>query len=330
MIGVRTARLLGGAVLFLSVAIGAGAARAQEPVTLKMPIFTAATSTVMIEYITAKGIDKKHGIALDTSRRYESLMTLYQDFFQGAHDIMVATWDTLAIRHAAGAPVHMVASFTRANIAGIVVRTDSGISTVQDLKGKTFAVPTGSGMARMTQAFFKKFYGLEFARDVSIMNVPGGTQGPTYVGAKRADAALSWEPAISVAMHRAKNMRVLTTMDRMFKENTGHDFFYLVIAMQAAKLKSHPGIVDKVVAMFRDAEQQFTARPEEALAVVARTLEVEKDAMLEGIKTKRLTFDIRSANDPEVSKAMRYQMDFMTEHGVFERKIPAEFLFAGR
>ena len=316
-------------VVVLAIMAGPRPVVAQEPVVIRAPIFGAGTSSIMLRYITAKGLDKKHGIALDASRTYESLPTYYQDFYQGNYDMAIATWDTIASRHMAGAPVKLVSTFTRANIAAVVVRADSDIKTVQDLKGKLIAAATGGGTYRMSQIFFKKFYNLEYDTDIKILNVPGATQGPTYVGLKRADAALTWEPAISVAMDRAKNLRVLLTMDEMFKSQTGHDLFYFIVAMRNEKLAT-PGVAPRVVAMFQDAVRAFEADPNEALTLAARTLEVDKEALLDGVRAKRLTFDVRPVWDPAVVAAMRRQFDFMTENGLFERTVPATFLHDGR
>ncbi len=309
---------------------GAAATAPDEPIQIRSPLVGAGATSLVLRYVVAKGIDRKHGIALDVSKTYESMVTYYQDFFQGSHDVVIGTWDTIAMRYLAGAPVRMIGTFAQANIASIVVRTESDIQSVRDLRGKLVAVPTGTGTYRMSQAFFAKFFNLEFGKDIQILNVPGGTQGPTYVGAKRADAALSWEPAISIAMYRAKNMRVLTTMGRIFKDHTGHDLFYYIVAMRTEKLKSVPGVATKIVAMLQDAAQQFEASPDEALTLAAKELEIDREAMLDGLKSRRLTFDVRPATDPAVVTAMRVQLDFMTEQGLFDRKVPADFLYSGR
>jgi NitT/TauT family transport system substrate-binding protein len=329
IMSVRHGLTLLAAVAVVSLAAMAAPGTAQEPVVLRSPISGAGTSSIMLRYIAAKGLDKKHGIALDASKTYESLVTYYQDFFQGNHDVAIGTWDTFAARRLVGAPVQMVGTFTRANIASIVVRTDSGITSVHELKGKLFAVPTGTGTYRVSKLFLKKFYNLELEKDIPILNVPGATQGPTYVGARRADAALSWEPAISIAMYRTKNMRVLTTMDKIFRDNTGHDLFYFIIAMHGDTLKATPGLAGRVVAMFRDAAHEFEANPAEALTLAARTLEIDREAMLDGLRNNRLSFDVRPAGDPAVAKAMRVQMDFLSDNGALDRKVPAEFLYTG-
>lgn len=317
-------------VLVLSLLAVPALPLSAEDVVIRAPISGTGTSSIMLRYIATKGIDKKFGLSLDASQTYESMVTYYQDFFQGNHDMAVATPDTLAARYLTGAPVHMIGTFCRGNVASLVVRTDGGIDTIRDLKGKLVAVPTGTGTYRMSQAFLKKFYNLEFGKDIAILNVPGAAQGPTYVGAKRADGALSWEPAISIAMYRAKNMKVLTTMDRIFKEHTGHELFYFVIAMRADKLKAKPGLAARVVSMFQEAAREFEANPDEALTLAAKTLEIDKAAMLEAVKAGRLTFDVRSAGDPRVAASMQYQLDFLADNGLLERRVPPGFLFSDR
>ncbi len=72
-------------------------------------------------------------------------------------------------------------------------------------------------------------------------------------------------------MHRAKNMRVLATMEEIFKKNTGHSLYYFVIAVRAEKLRAHPDLAAKIVAIFTEAAREIGNNPDEALGLAAKT-----------------------------------------------------------
>jgi len=321
-----------GIVLVLLALAGVTASGLPSPaaaplIEVKSPLLTGALGQFLIRYVTAKGIDKKHGVAIDDTKVFSSVTTYYQEFFQGNADLSLGTWDSYANRHLAGVPVQLVCTLTRSNIAMVIASQASGIEKIADLKGRTLAVPTGTGTYRMADIFFREFYKLRFNEDIKILNVPNPSVGAQYVGIDRADAALGWEPAVSIAMYRAKNIRVLTTMEEIFKSNTGHSLYYFVVAMRSEKLKAHPGLGRKVATIFAEAASEITSNPDGALALAAKTIEVDKAAMVSGIQSGRLSFEVRPADDPVVARDMRYQLDFMTKHGVFQAHVPDTYLY---
>ena len=309
------------------MASGLPAPSAAALIEVKSPLLTGALGQFLIRYITAKGIDKKHGVAIDDTKVFSSVATYYQEFFQGNADLSLGTWDSFANRHLAGVPVQLVCTLTRSNIAMLIANEASGIKRIADLKGKTLAVPTGTGTYRMANIFFREFYKLRFNEDIKILNVPNPSVGAQYVGIERADAALGWEPTVSIAMYRAKNIRVLTTMEEIFKSNTGHSLYYFVVAMRTEKLREHPGLGRKIATIFAEAASEITSNPDGALALAAKTIEVDKAAMAAGIQSGRLSFEVRPADDPVVMRDMRYQLDFMTKHGVFKARVPDTYLY---
>lgn len=61
-------------------------------VEIKSPLLTGALGQFLIRYITAKGIDRKHGVAIDDTKAFASVATYYQEFFQGNADLSLGTW----------------------------------------------------------------------------------------------------------------------------------------------------------------------------------------------------------------------------------------------
>jgi NitT/TauT family transport system substrate-binding protein len=235
--------------------------------------------------------------------------------------------DNFAVGALNGVPIQVIGTLTRANIASVVVRKDSGINKLADLKGKTMAVPTATGAGRMTSLFLSKFHGIELGKDVNVLNVSNPALGLTFMEAGRADAAMAWEPSVSISMHRDKNLRVLTNLEEMYKHGTGNPLYYYVLAVRSEVLKKNPEVAARIIAAFAEAGRDIERNPEEAVEIAARTIKVDKLSILEGIKSGRVSFDVRPTSDPEVVARLRFILDFLTEHKVLKDRVPDSFFF---
>src|SRR3954469_23166144 len=64
--------------------------------------------TILVtEYMAAKKLDERNGLALGKPTNYTSVSTYYQDFVAGSFDICIGTWDTFAARYLAGVPIQL-------------------------------------------------------------------------------------------------------------------------------------------------------------------------------------------------------------------------------
>jgi NitT/TauT family transport system substrate-binding protein len=98
--------------------------------------------------------------------------------------------------------------------AAIIVKADSPIQSLRDLRGKTIAsVRRGSGMDILLRGYvLPQLAGLEADVDVNIINMPSKMMEAS-VYRKVVDAAFTWEPYVSIA-ELTGHARVLLDMNR--------------------------------------------------------------------------------------------------------------------
>lgn len=163
-----------------------------------------------------------------------SLMT--EAMATGDLDIASVMGGTSAlVSHTGGRDICIVAGFSRAPGGfGIVVRPESPIKSVADLRGKTVVGPIGTEvhylLAKALQEAGLSLRDVEFRNDL----VPNAVN---YVLSGSADAALVVEPTMSI--HAAKgNVRVLRTGEGLMSGAT-------YVAVRREFLEDHPEVVKR-------------------------------------------------------------------------------------
>jgi ABC-type nitrate/sulfonate/bicarbonate transport system substrate-binding protein len=118
----------------------------------------------------------------------------------------------------------------------VMVRNDSPIKTIADLKGKTIGTAVGSG-AYMALLFMLKHHGLDADRDVSIRNLPWPEQLNLPSG---IDAVAPWDMGPTLMTHHMKNARELVDL-------TAYDVNYGMVIIRSEIIENAPDVVQALV-----------------------------------------------------------------------------------
>ena len=118
----------------------------------------------------------------------------------------------------------------------LMVRTDSPIKAVRDLKGKTIGTAVGSG-AYMALIFMLRHHGLDPDRDVSIRNLPWPEQLTLPAG---VDAVAPWDMGPTLMVHQLKNARELVDL-------TAYDVNYGMTIIRSEIIDNAPDVVQAIV-----------------------------------------------------------------------------------
>jgi NitT/TauT family transport system substrate-binding protein len=318
--------LRGAGAVLAGAAVGAPApARAAEPIKVTWQLLASGINAVFASYLLAKRFDREQGIELVTTQTYVDVGTYYNDFLAGRSDVQFGSWDTYAARYLAGVPIRLIATLTPADIVGIMVRAD-GPKTVADLRGKAVAAPKATGTYRLTTAFLKRFHGLELEADAQVQNVPSPATSITYLLANRADAALSWEPNLSIGLGRQPTARILYNLGGDYRAKTGDTLWFFGVAAQKSLLDRHPTIDQRIVAAYRRTAEELSRNLDEALAIAAKTVEMDRTALRLAFDSGRTRFTPESMKDAR--PVLRRQADFLAEGRVFERKVDDAFFYS--
>lgn len=113
----RRALLRAASALAPSAALGLGTlapAMTHAQAGLKWANLAPGFTTLLTDYMVAKGIDKANDLPLGKPTAYTSVTTYYNDFVAGNYDVCIGSWDTFASRHLSGVPCSTCARSPRA------------------------------------------------------------------------------------------------------------------------------------------------------------------------------------------------------------------------
>lgn len=170
-----------------------------EPVKIALPVMSLESMPIFVAQ--AKGLFKKHGVEIDvvTSRGGGEAMKAY---IAGEVQIVGTGFPEVGLMRARGVDVMLFFAQTSRVPFSLIARPDAGIKSVTDLKGKTIAVTSpGSLTANLTRYFLIQA-GMDPAKDVSLVSVGGGGELLGALKSKRADAAMLFEPFVSIAVNQ--------------------------------------------------------------------------------------------------------------------------------
>jgi NitT/TauT family transport system substrate-binding protein len=301
-------------------------ARAAEPVKIGWATLAIGFTPIFATYMTHRGFDREQGIELITTQTYVDPGTYYNDFIAGRFDAAIGTWDTFAARYLQGVPIRLVSTMTTADIVGIMVRAD-GARSVAELKGKQLAAPKATGTYRLTSLLLKRFHNLALETDIPVLNVPSPTTAVTYLLADRADAALGWEPSLSIGLQKKPDARLIYNLGADYKAKTNDSLYFFSIAVHKAFLDRHKGIEGRLLAALKRTGDEFHTNSDEAISLAAKTMKIDDEAVRTAFRTGRIRFAIEPLQGA-TREALRRQADFLTESGVFPRKVDEAFFQA--
>ena len=154
--------------------------------------------------------------------------------------------------------------------ASVMVRNDSGINKLEDLKGKKMAgVKKGSGMDVLLRGYvLEQAAKLTPDKDVQIVPMPSGNMGPS-VESKVVDGAFIWEPFTS-------QFELRGTSKVIFDMNTAVPKYpwYIIMAMPEA-LKNKREEVKKVLRAHKRAVDFLNSSPTAGNDIIAKAFKLE-------------------------------------------------------
>jgi NitT/TauT family transport system substrate-binding protein len=167
------------------------------------------------------------------------------------------------------------------NGSSIVVRKDSGLNRVEDLKGKQVAVPMfGSIQDVLTRIVLEK-HGLQPGKDVKLMEageLGGVSQLPTMLKRGTIDGYVAW-PYFDIVPIVEGYGKALLKPDEMVPNNP-----CCVIAVNNDFAKEHPELLKQSLKIFDDAATFTMAYPEEAAKSIQNVAGFKYDVAMASMK----------------------------------------------
>jgi NitT/TauT family transport system substrate-binding protein len=212
---------------------------------------------------------------------FNDITTLMESITSGQLDIALVGISSPAIWQERGVRLKVVAA---ANGGGhvLLTRSDTGIHTLADLRGKKIATPKPG---TVTDTLFRAHIlgdlaGLNPERDVTLVPNMAAADVPSVLfGSHEVDAAITWEPFASQAEAQSRGAVVLMDVAEAWrKDHPNLTSLYpvnVVIASQAF-IDAHPEELRRFLEAYTQAVRFINQQPDEANTVIAQETKLSK------------------------------------------------------
>jgi len=269
-----------------------GPALGQEPVKVKMArLAFPSLSSMMLDIVKARGIDKKHGVELETVN-FSAISVYYASLASGEADMLAGGPLVAQKMILEGVPIRIGLTWARMNILSVIT-ADPSIKSIADLKGKTIAADMGSSEYQILSVYGRS-QGLIFGKDVTVVQA-SPPLARTQLQAKRVDAAMIWEPTTTLALRDNPSYRIIVAGDSAWSAISKFAGWDLVVMMREDFLKRRADAVPRLVAMFQDAQQYYKANLDEADKILVASLKLPPGVFKEAVASGRLAYDVQPA-----------------------------------
>ena len=248
--------------------------------TLRAAVLKIGTVNWELDVIKTNGLDKKHGFNLEVQGLAGNPATRVA--FQGGEaDVVVADWIWVARQRAEGKDFVFIPYSTA--VGGLMVKKDSGISSLEDLKGKKIGIAGGpvDKSWLLIRALAKQENGMDLVSETEqVFGAPplifksalqGEVQGAInfwHFGAKMQAAGM--KPLISV-------------QDAAEKLGLSSQTPLLGYVVKGDMLRDNPELVAGLAAASRDAKA-ILAKDDAEWDRIRPRMNAEKDAAFEALK----------------------------------------------
>jgi NitT/TauT family transport system substrate-binding protein len=196
---------------------------------------------------------------------------------------------------------------------GVVVRADSGIAKMADLRGKTIAIPAKGNMQDFIVRRGLEQAGLDPTKDVKFVEIAGPDQKQALL-AKHVDAVTLWEPLVTDVV--LAGGRLLASGQQIYPDHDND-----TISTTAQAIANHPEAVRAIVQTVVRAQQWVIDNPDEGKTISAKYLGLPRatvDAAWQNV--------VRRRDGRPSPKHTQEFADFLFKWGYIKNKVTANTL----
>jgi len=215
-----------------------------------------------------KGLFSKHGLEV-TFKEYQSGGLAVSALADGKHDAAVGAEFLLAKQNLQEPKLRTIASISSVNNCELIVNKDSGISSIEDLRGKRIGASMGTSLFYVLSTFLVHHRLPRSSVQIVDLN-PMACVEALLSG--RVDAIAAFSPYTSRARERMGE-RALSWPIQL-----GQDYYFLILCTPDL-VSSRPGAAEKLLRALIEAQNLVKADKAQAQAILRKRLKIsEEDA----------------------------------------------------
>ncbi len=276
-------------------------------------------SSLMIDVVKERGIDKKHGIDLETMSN-SAVSVFYASIASGEAEVIPGGPHVFQKMMLEGVPISIAATWAPLSILSVITGGDPAINSLTDLKGKTIAADMGSSEYQITAIYGRKL-GLVLGKDVTVVQAAPPV-ARAQLQAQRVDGAMLWEPTTTLALRDNPAFRVIMSGDTAWKAIANARGWDLVLAMREDFLKRNADLVPRLIQIFQDTQQHMRTNLDDADEIVSKSVKLPRGVFKEAVQSGRLAFDVLPAWGAE--RAVIWDMFKVAVDAGYLPKLPGE------
>ena len=287
-----------------------------------LPIATfpfPSVSNIIADVILAKGFDKANGLAAKPIV-YGTGGALWAGLAKGEIPVHNMSPFQMQKMRSDGVPIVMFGTLLRMNALQVITRNPQ-VKTFADIKGRTFAGAVAFAEFNYLQIYARTI-GFDLLKDVNVVDA-NSALAQAQLEANRVDAIMSWEPAVTNILKKNPDVRVVLKGNEAWKQVTGDAGWELDLVVRTDFAKNNPGVVPKLIAMYKQAGDFIRTNTKEADAIVSSGKYASKGvpagSIIAAVKAGRLIYDVRLSWD----KTANEQIWKMLDAGLQYKIIPA-------
>ncbi len=174
-----------------------------------------------------------------------------------------------------------VTGVATAVLGAIVARKDSGITKVEDLKGRKIAAVVGTSTFFDVRALTLKAYGLDLQKDTQLVTATAPPDMVTMLGKKDVDAIVAWQPITDQVVFRGEGVYLAKQID-LWRKATGRATGFPVHVCYLASpafIQKNPSFPADLNAAQKDAVDLWYGKPERAIDIVTDVTRLPRDVI---------------------------------------------------
>jgi len=144
----------------------------------------------------------------------------------------------------------------------VLVKADSGIGQLKDLKGKRLGIPSRTSGESVVLRWLLDEAGLRWERDVDVREIPPNVL-PGMLQRAQVDAIVLFEPFASRAIDEGGGaVKLLSDLQVEWQKRKGFPLMFSAIHVDDKFARKNPEVVKKYLAMYKEAVEYIEKNPD--------------------------------------------------------------------